>query len=440
MKQDLWQVSLPKVAVIGVIVSVLLFLAGMPIAYALIITSFVFVAHIRGTDSALFLMGAHPYRTTGSYFWSVIPFFVLMGFLNLYAKIGEDLYYSAYKWFGHLRGGLAIATVGACTAFSAIVGDGVAATATMGSVALPEMKKYNYDRCLSSGCIISGGALGPIIPPSAAFVTYGVLTGESIGDLFIAGIFPGLLIAAFFVVNIYIWCRRDPMAGPAGERSGWVERIKSLKSVGPTMLLFLIVIGGIYTGVFTPTEGGAIGAVGAFILGLVMGRFTWKIFAQCLLEAGKMTSMTFFILIGSTMFTRFAAWCNLSGSMSELFAKFALSPQIYAFLILVMLFILGFFIDGMPLILVGVPIVYPVAADLGLDQLWFATMFVLTVILGTRTPPVGINLFVFKGIAQDFPMGDIYKGAMPFIYGSVIAMIIIFFFPSIASWLPHALK
>jgi tripartite ATP-independent transporter DctM subunit len=440
MQPDLWQLSLPIVGIIGVIFSLIFFLSGMPISFALILTSFIFISHIRGLDVGLDMVGTELYRTTGSYSWSVLPFFVLLGYFSLFARFGEDLYLAAYKWVGHMRGGLAIATVGACTGFAAIVGDSVAATATMGSVSLPQMQKYQYDNRLSTGSITGGATLGPIIPPSVAFIIFGVLTGVSIGDLFVAGIFPGLLMAATFVLVIFAWCRRNPTLGPPGERSAWRPRLVSLKAGGPVAVLFLLVIGGIYAGIFTPTEGGAIGAVGAILIGLVMRRFTWKSFAQSLQDSGKVISAVFLILIGALMFTRFAAWCNLSGVMADFITGLGLSPAGFMLLVLLTFFILGFFIDMMPLLLIGVPILYPIAVALGINPIWFGVLVVVVINLGASTPPVGINLFTLKGVAKDIPIGTIYTGVLPFVLATVVAICIIFAVPSLATWLPGILK
>jgi tripartite ATP-independent transporter DctM subunit len=440
MQPNIWISSLPLVGVIGVLFSLLLFLIGMPISFSLILTSLVFTAHIRGADSSLDTLGTEIYRNAGSYSWSVLPFFVMMGFLCFHARFGEDLYLAAYRWFGKMRGGLAIATVAACTGFAAIVGDGVAATATMGAVAVPEMRKYGYDDRLSSGSVVGGATLGPIIPPSTLFIIYGVLTSVSIGSLFVAGIIPGLLIAVIFCFIIAIWCRLNPNIGPAGASFGWKERITSLKAGGPVVILFILVIGGIYSGIFTPTEGGAIGAMGAFIIGLIMRRWNKRTFFNALLDSGKTVSMVFLILIGALIFTRFAAWCNLSGSLSSLINGMGLSSGTFMAIVLLVLVIFGCFIDIMPLVLIGVPVLYPVTTIMGIDPIWFGIMFCITVNLGALTPPVGINLFVFKGIFKEIPMGTIYRGAIPFVFGTVIAIIIMFFIPSLITWLPGILK
>jgi tripartite ATP-independent transporter DctM subunit len=440
MQPDLWDISLPTVGVIGVLFSLVLFFTGMPVAYALVLTSFVFLSHIRGLETALNMIGTEVYRNSGSYNWSVLPFFVTMGFICLFARFGEDLYFAAYKWIGHIRAGLSVATISACTGFAAIVGDSVSSTATMGAAALPQMKKYGYDDRLSAGSIVSGATLGPIIPPSVAFIIIGVLTGISIGDLFIAGIFPGIVIAGCYILTIYIWSRINPKIGPAGEKSGWIARIMSLRAGGPVLLLFLLVIGGIYWGIFTPTEGGAIGAVGALLIGLVMSRFNWTRIIQTLQESGKVISMTFIILIGSIMFTRFAAWCNLSNTLKDSILELGLSPNIFMIFILVVLLIMGCFIDLPPLLLIGIPLLYPVAMSLGIDPIWFCVITVIVINLGALTPPVGINLFVLKGVDKTMPMGKIYAGALPFVAGSIVAVTILFMAPTLTTWLPEVLR
>ena len=440
MQPALWHLSLPIVGIIGVTVSVIFMLSGMPIAFALILTSLLFIGHIRGPNTAFDMVGVELYRITGSYNWAVLPFFVLMGYFCLFANFGRDLYLAAYRWFGHLRGGLSVATIGACTAFAAIVGDPTSCVLTMGPVCLPEMRKYNYDNRLSTGSIAGGSTLGPIIPPSGAFILVGLLTGLSIGDLFVAGIIPGLILASAFVLTISIWCRINPKMGPPGEKSGWGQRFLSLRAGGPVAILFLIVIGGIYLGVYTPCEGGAVGAVGALILGLVMKRFTWKSLTHTLQEAGKIISVIFLIIIGAIMFTRFMGWCNLSGITTELIARAGLSPTAFVLIVLGALFILGIPIEELPLILIGIPILYPIAKSLGIDPIWFVVLVVMTINLAGLTPPVGIILFALKGMAKDIPMGAIFTGAWPFVLASIAVIAIVFFVPSVATWLPGVLK
>jgi tripartite ATP-independent transporter DctM subunit len=335
---------------------------------------------------------------------------------------------------------MALATIGSCTGFAAIVGDSVSACATMGAVALPQMKRYGYNERLSVGCITGGASLGPIIPPSVVFITYGLLTSMSIGDLFLAGFIPGVLIALCFIITIIVWCKMRPDAGPPGPRAGWGERAISLKAGGPVLILFIVVIGGIYTGIFTPTEGGSIGATVAFILALIMRRWKWNTFTQALLDTGRVVSMFFLIVVGGTMFTRFAAWCNLTGEISNLIAISGLSSTMYVIIVLVFLFMAGCFIDLMPLMMIGVPIFHPIAVSIGIDPLWFAMLVCITINVGAFTPPVGLNMFVVKGLNPGIPMKTIYSGSVPFVAGTFFAIIIMFAIPPLITWLPHVLK
>lgn len=440
LQPGLWNISLTLTGLIGIILSLVLFFSGMPISISLLLTSFLFIGHLRNVTAALDTLPIELYRNSGNYNWSVLPFFVLMGYFCLYGGFGEDLYQACHRWFGHLRGGLSVATIGAGTAFAAIVGDPLSSVVTIGSASLPQMRKYKYDDVLTAGCIIGGATLGPIIPPSTAFVIYGLLTGVSIGDLLISGIFPGLLMSACFIAIIYFWCRINPDAGPRGERSGWRARIVSLKAGGPVLVLFLLVIGGIYIGIFTPTEGGSIGAVVAFLLGLAMRRYTWRKIGQTLVEGGKLISMVFLILIGAVMFTRFLAWCNISQAATNLINGLGLGPMGYMLFVIVILTILGCFIDIMPLMLIGIPIMYPISVNLGIHPILFGVIFVITTNLGAITPPVGVVLFALKGVAKDIPISTIYKGAIPFSIGTLVALALLLVFPSIATWLPAALR
>jgi tripartite ATP-independent transporter DctM subunit len=440
IQPDIWHISLPIVGVIGVLVALLLLLTGMPIAFALYIPGFLFIAHIRGLPSALNTVGRELYGNSSDFIWATVAFFVLMGYFCLHARFGEDLYVLFHRWIGRLPGGLAMATSASCTGFAAIVGDSVSSIATMTSIAMPEMKKYKYDNRLSTGSIAGGSIIGPIIPPSIPFIVYGILAQVSIGKLFVAGIFPGLLLGLVFIITIYIWCRINPKVGPRGEAATWREKIVSLRGIGPVLALFLLVIGGIYVGAFSPSEGGAIGAAGALIFGLIMRRFTWRGFGESLLDAAKVLSMLLLIVNGAVLFTRFVAWCNLSGAVSNAITGLGLSQSAAILLILALFFILGFIIDVLTLTLIGVPIMHPIAVGLGADPIWFATLMVLVLILGSLTPPVGINLFTMKGMAPDIPIGTIYRGAFPFVIAAAIVVVIVFLLPPLATWLPGILK
>jgi tripartite ATP-independent transporter DctM subunit len=439
-QKGLWQINLATVGFIGLITFLVLLLAGIPIWLSMLIPGFLFISHIRGLDTALNMLGRGLYTNTGQFVWATVPFFVLMGYFCLHSRIGEDLYVLVYRWIGHIRGGLAIATTTACTGFAAIVGDSISSIATMTSVAMPQMKKYKYDDRLATGAVAGGSIIGPIIPPSIPFIIYGVITGVSVGKLFVAGIVPGLLLGLAFATAITIWCRINPSIGPAGERTAWRPRIVSLSASAPILILFLLVIGGIYGGVFSPSEGGAMGAVGALFIGLVMRRFTWRKIWQSAIDTAKLLSMLLLIVNGATLFTRFVAWCNVSGTVSDALMGLGLHGLAIIVIILVLFTILGFFVDVLTLTLIGVPIVHPIAVAQGADPLWFALTMVLVLILGSLTPPVGINLFTMKGMAPEIPMGKIYRGAIPFVLASIMVIIIIIAVPSLVTWLPGILK
>jgi len=438
MQPTLWQMSLFTTGLIGIIFCLVLMLTSLPVAFVLILTGLLFVGHIRGSATAFDMIGADIYRTAGTYSWSALPFFVLMGFFTLVSQFGADLYHSASKWFGHLRGGLGMATVGACAVFSAIDGDSVASTATMSAVALPEMRKYKYDDRLSTGAITGGGNLGPIIPPSVLFIIYGLLTKVSTGDLFIAGIIPGIIMAIVFGAIIYVWCRINPNLGPPTQKSTWGPRIKSLTAIGPVVVLFLLVVGGIYTGVFTPTECGAIGTVGVVIFSLLLKRLSWNNFSRGLLDGGKVISTIFLIVIGAGMFTKFIAWCHLTESVTNIMLGIPIHFLVIS--VLIFFFIAGIFMDILPLTMIGVPIVHPIAVATGADPLWFAILLCMVINAGSLTPPIGINLFVIKSAQKDIPMSVIFAGALPFVYGSVFTVAILYALPSLITWLPSVLK
>jgi len=332
---------------------------------------------------------------------------------------------------------LAITTIAASTAMSATVGDNVSVTATMTAVSLPEMRKYKYDDRLSAGCIAAGGTLGPIIPPSVVFIVYGLLTQVSIGSLLVGGILPGVILAFSFAVAIFIWCRINPNIGPPGERSSWGQRIKSLSATGPVLVLFLLVIGGMYFGIFTPNEAGGIGAIGTLILMLAYRRCSWKQFTQSLLDTVKVSSMVFLMVIGAQLFTRFCAWCDLGTSITNALNALGLSPFWDVIIIEAAFFILGFCVDPLPLLMMGVPIVHPIIVALGIDPIWFAVTTCIVINIGVISPPEGIVLFTIKAMAGDIPIGTIFRGVMPFVYASGVSVILLFAFPAIVTWLPH---
>jgi tripartite ATP-independent transporter DctM subunit len=440
VKPDFWKLDPGLMGLIGLTVFMIFLLAGIPVAFTLLFSGFLFIANIRGWVPALNTLGSGFYANTGRFVWATVPFFVMMGYFCLHSRIGEDLYILFYRWLGHMRGGLAIATTTACCGFAAIVGDSISSIATMTSVAMPQMKKYKYDDRLSTGAIAGGSIIGPVIPPSIPFIVYGVITGVSIGQLFIAGIIPGLLLGIAFGITIYIWCRINPNIGPAGEHTPWNLRFRSLSASGPVLLLFFLVIGGIYAGAFSTSEGGAIGAVGALVIGLIMRRFTLKKIWDSAIDTAKVLSMLLLIVNGATLFTRFVAWCNVSQTFTDFLVAIGLHGITMMIFILVLFLILGCFVDILTLTLIGVPIVHPMMVAQGIDPLWFAILVLLDLILGSLTPPVGINLFTMKGMAPHIPMGTIYRGAIPFVIATVVVIAIIIVVPSLVTWLPGLMK
>lgn len=440
VQPNMWELSSGVIGLVGLVVFMILLLAGIPVAFTLLISGFLFIAHIRGWEPAVNTLARGFYTNTGNFTWATVPFFVIMGYFCLHSKIGEDLYILFYRWLGHMRGGLAIATTTACCGFAAIVGDSISSIATMTSVAMPQMKKYKYDDRLSTGAIAGGSIIGPVIPPSIPFIIYGVITGVSIGKLFIAGIIPGILLGLAFGITIYVWCRINPNIGPAGEHTSWNLRLRSLSASGPVLILFVIVIGGIYAGVFSTTEGGAIGAVGALAIGLVMRRFTFKRIWDSAIDTAKVLSMLLLIVNGATLFTRFVAWCNVSQSATDFLVGLGLQGISMMIVILVLFLILGCFVDILTLTLIGVPIVHPMMVAQGIDPLWFAILILLVLILGSLTPPVGINLFTMKGMAPQIPMATIYRGSIPFVLATIVVIAIIVIFPPLVGWLPGLMK
>jgi len=434
--QGYWDARLPVLALIGIIIMLVLMFSGMPTAFALFLTGFLMIGHIRGRVTAFDIIGREMFSTPADYTWSVVGFFVLMGYLAYNARFGEDIYTTVQRWLGRARGGLAIATIGASTAMAGVVGDSLSVTTTMCAIAHPQMKKYGYSDKLATGTIAAGALIGPLIPPSLGFIIYATLTGESLGKLFVAGIGPGLLMALLYGLTIYGIARIDPAAGPKGPGATWKERVVSLKYGGPIILLFLLVIGGIYAGIFTATEGGSIGCVGALVIGLIMRRFTWTNFKDSLLQSGTVLGMIFMIIIGATIFSTFLAWCNLSGTITDFFVGLDWDPRILVLFVLLVFFLAGFFIDIIPMFLIGVPIVHPVLVGLGVDPIWFAVLVVITIQLGQISPPFATILFALKGILPDIKMGTIFKGIVPFIAASVVGLIILFLVPAIVLWIP----
>ena len=390
--------------------------------------------------AALAILGKDFFSMFSSEALTVLPMFVFMGVIMSYTGISNRLFTCAYKWLGHLPGGLAIATCYACAAFGACCGSTSAGAATMSKVTVPEMLKHNYDVSLATACVASAGSLAIMIPPSTILIIYGVMTEESIGRLFIAGIIPGIILATIFAFTVYIICRRNPRLGPAGEKTSLKEKADSLFGISEVLILFVFVIGGILFGFFTPTEAGAAGAAGESIISLVRRQLNWKDFFSALAETAKITAMIFLILTCATIFGHFMAVTRVPFSLSEWLGGLRLSPFVIMLLIVFGYLIGGCFMDSFALVVLTVPILYPVILRLGFDSVWFGVMIVLVAEMGVITPPVGMNVYVIKGVFPEIPLEKIFRGIWPFLIGMCVCAVLIMCFPQLVTVLPRLMS
>ena len=425
------------IGIIGIIILFILMASGMNVGIAMAVSAFLGLIYLMGFSQALSILGAAPYRTAAAYTMSVIPLFVLMGNLSFYAGVSEDLYSTTYKLFGHYPGGLAMATTVGCAGFAATCGSSVATAVTMGSIAIPEMKKYKYAPSLAAGSLAAGGTLGILIPPSIGFIIYSMLTDESIGKLFIAGVLPGILLTFLFVLTIYINVRRDLTLGPPGPRFSLREKIASFKGIWSALSLFILVIGGLYGGIFTPTEAGGIGACGAFLLIAVRGKLTFQNLTNVLMETGKITAMCFIILTGANVFGYFMAVTRIPNELADLAIGLPFPPMFIIIFILIIYLALGCVMDSIAMIVLTVPIFYPVVIKLGYDPIWFGVIMVIVMEMALITPPVGMNVFAIAGVAKGIPLYTIFKGIVPFLVAMVICVALLLAFPQIATFLPR---
>lgn len=424
------------IGIIGIGLLILLFLLRMPVAFAMALVGFVGFAYLTTFDAALGVLSRDIFDTFSSYPLSVIPMFILMGTFAFASGISRRLYSTAYAWVGHLRGGLTIATVFACSGFGAICGSSTATAATMGQIALPEMKKYKYDDTLATGTVAAAGTLGILIPPSTIFIVYGIMTEQSIGKLFIAGVLPGIILTLFFAATVALLCWRKPNIGPPGPPTELKEKLRALTGVTEAFILFLLAIGGLFLGWFSPTQAGAIGAGGALLIGLARRQLSWKSFFEAGKDGLRTSCMVIFIITGAIIFGKFMAVSRIPLELAEWLGGLPIHPMAIITIIIFIYFIGGFFMDSMALIVLTIPIFYPLVRKLGFDPIWFGVMIVLLGEMGVITPPVGVNVFVIKGIAPDVPLESIFKGIFPFLVALIMVTIILMVFPQIATFLP----
>lgn len=426
--------------ILGVAAVLLLMALRMQIGFAMALIGFLGFALLNSFPSAFSVLGQEPFKTAGSYGLSVIPLFMLMGQFAFLSRMGAEAYKTLYYWIGFLPGGLAMATIGACSFFAAISGSSLATAATMGMVALPEMKKFRYSDSLATGCLAAGGTLGILIPPSTVLMIYGILTQQSIAELFIAGFLPGAVLSLLFVLTIYVTARVWPEQGPPGPRFTFPERVRSLKEPWGIFALFLLVIGGLYAGWFTPTEAAAVGAFGAFLVTLIKGRLGWKTLVESLMEAGKSTGMIFGILIGAYILQYFLTISQITDHLVGWVVGMGLNRYVVLCTLIVIYLVLGCLMEGLSIIILTIPITYPLVLKMGFDPVWFGVMITVLIEMGLITPPVGVNVFIIAGVAKDVPMQSIFRGIAPFVLAMLVLVVLLMAFPQMALYLPHTMS
>lgn len=420
------------IAILGMVV---LMFMGMWIGLAMAVVGFLGYIYLDGSTNALLNLGTVPFTNLANYNVTAVPLFVFMGALVSSTGISADLYNTSYKWLGSLRGGVALSTVMACAAFAAISGSSMASAITMGQVALPEMKKYGYNDTLATSTIASGGTLGILIPPSMGFIMYGIITENSVGALFMAGIIPGVILTLLFMAVVVVWCIWKPADGPAGASVGFKEKVISLKDTWMMLVLFIIVLGGIYLGLFTPTESGALGAAGALIITLLTRRLSRRNLVDSMMDTGSTTAAVMFILVGAFIFMRMLALSQLPVAMAEFVGGLVLSK--YAIMAVIVLFyvVIGMFLEITSATVFTVPILYPLVTAMGFDPIWFGVIIVIVIEMGMITPPVGMNVFVLSS-SSGVPMDKIFKGVYPFVGAMLLLIILLTIWPQIATFLP----
>ncbi|MCF8144874.1 MAG: TRAP transporter large permease [Deltaproteobacteria bacterium] len=424
------------VGILGILVLLFLFVIEFPVAFAMGFVGFLGFGYLVGFSAGLDMLAIDIFENFSSYNLTVIPMFVLMGTLAFEIGMSSRLFEASHAIFGKMRGGLAIAAIMASAGFAAICGSTNATAAAMGAVSLPHMKRYDYDDSLATGCVAAAGSLGILIPPSALLIVFGIMAEESIGKLFIAGVLPGLLLALLFILTVIILCHRNPSLAPAGPSTSLKEKLAAVSAVGEVLILFCLVLGGLFTGWFSPTQAGGVGAAGVLILGLVRGKLTWRGFVKAGKDALLITCMVMFIVTGAAIFSHFFAVTKIPFLLSDWVSQLNFPPMVIMGLIVLLHLIGGCFMDGFGLIVLTVPIMLPMIRALGFDVVWFGIIIVLIVEMGTITPPVGVNVYVIKGVAGDVPLETIFKGIFPFLLALIIAVIILMVFPQIATFLP----
>ncbi|MEZ5652242.1 MAG: TRAP transporter large permease [Burkholderiaceae bacterium] len=431
-----------SVGLIGIVVLLVLLAARMPVGFAMMAVGVGGVSYLYGGNLGPIMgtLGIAPYSTALNFVFTTIPLFILMGNIAFRSGVSEEMYGTARSWLGHWRGGLANATIGACAIFAAASGSSVATAAAMGTITVPEMRRHGVNARLASGVVAAGGTLGILIPPSLGMLIYAMVTDQSMGRLLLAGIVPGLLLTVMFLLTVTLWARLRPGDAPPAPRMPWRQRWRSLSGVAGIGVLSLLVMGGIYGGFATPTEAAAVGAFGSFVIAAFKRRLTWQAVVASLDDTVRTTCMVFMIIIGAHVLNIFLATTQVPVAISEALNGLPLSRHAILALVLLMYLVLGCFLDVLAMIVLTVPIVFPALMALGFDPIWFGVVIVLIMEMALITPPVGMNVYVIKGIAPDIPLHVIFAGIWPFLVAQIATLVLLVLMPDIALWLPSAAR
>jgi tripartite ATP-independent transporter DctM subunit len=425
------------VGLFGIILLLILLFIGLPVGMTMFAVGFLGYAFLLNWQGAIGILRTVFFSSASSYSLSVIPLFVLMGQFVYHSGVSGKLYDTAHKWLGQLPGGLAVSTIGACGAFAAICGSSTATAATFGTVSLPEMRRYKYDSGLATGAIVAGGTLGILIPPSNGFIMYGIIAEQSIGKLFAAGIIPGIILMLCFMGVVMVISKRKPALAPPSPRFTTKEKIQSLTGSLPVIVLFLVVIGGIFSGLFTPNEGAGVGAAGGFVCLILSRKLSRKTLFVSLRDTVNTVAMIFFIVTGTKVFGYFLSLTQIPSNLARLVGDLDVSRYIVLLVILIIYAFLGMIMDALAMIMLTVPIFFPVIVTLGFDPIWYGVLMVMCEEMGLITPPVGMNLYIVKGlVGDDVPLATIIRGVLPHVIAIVITMAVIIVFPQIALFLP----
>jgi C4-dicarboxylate transporter DctM subunit len=424
------------VGIIGIVFLIVMLFTGRAVAYVMALVGFIGFSYLTNLKAGLRLLSTDVFSVFSSYGLTLIPLFVFMGYIAFYAGVSSSLYDVAYKFIGRVRGGLAMATVAACAAFGAVCGSATATTATMGTIGLPEMKRYEYGPELATGCVAAGGGIGSLMPPSVVLIVYGILTEQSIGDLFVAGILPAIFITLLFMAAVRIYCAFKPDQGPKGEKFSIKEMIFSLKELWETLAVFLFVMGGLIAGLFTPTKSGAVGAFTILLIVLLRRKLSWENFQNAVYGTLKISCMVIMLIAGATIFGHFLALTRIPLELANSVALLNWPSWAIMGLICFIYLVGGCFIDSLALIMLTIPIFFPIAVNLGYDPIWFGIIIVLVTHMGIITPPVCISVYITKGIAKDVPLVTIFKGSFPFLLALIFGTAIMIAFPETVTYLP----